>query len=98
MLCLTHVAHTCQTITTGMFESKLCLKSTEHSGWHTSTQGLLLLPWWWFAGQCTDEQFELFLLFSQGGKKSHSNRRTCQTRTDLRLLTEETVTGPRGTD
>ncbi|XP_035868312.1 ankyrin repeat domain-containing protein 27 isoform X7 [Phyllostomus discolor] len=36
--------------------------------------------------------------FNQGGKKSHSNRRTCQTLTDLRLLTEETVTGPRGTD
>lgn len=45
---------------------------------------------WWLS--------ELCLLFSQGGKKSHSNRRTCQTRTDLRLLIEEMVTGLRGAD
>lgn len=45
-----------------------------------------------------NELLELYRFFSQGGKQSQADRATCQTRADLRLLTEEAAIGPRGLD
>lgn len=39
---------------------------------------------------------ELYRFFSQGGKESQGNRTTCQTRADLRVLTQGTAVSPRG--
>lgn len=44
--------------------------------------------WWWFKAQCRCALFESYLFFRQGGRESHGSRRTCQTRTDLCVLTK----------